>query len=88
MRVLRAEHHRRDQFEGCVAERLQTFTAIQFSQGQKGSCLLLGSVLQAALSEATKIYPPLKMRVFVDDITAFMNGRKQEVGGDCREGSE
>ena len=24
-------------------------------------------------------YPPLKLRVFVDDITAFMNGRKKEL---------
>ena len=37
----------------------------------KWICLLLRSVLQDALSEVTNIYPPLKLRVFVDDITAF-----------------
>ena len=36
-------------------------------------------VLQDALSEAMKIYPPLKLRVFVDDITALAKGRNKEV---------
>ena len=44
-------------------------------QGSKWSCLLLRIVLQDALSEVTKIYPPLKLRVFVDDITASVKGR-------------
>ena len=35
--------------------------------------------------EVTQIYPPLKLRVSVDDTAAFINGReKQGAGGDCR----
>ena len=52
------EHQRRVQFEGCVAEPLQTITAI--IPGSKWSCLLLRIVLQDALSEVTKQNPPLK----------------------------
>ena len=44
------------------------------------NCLLQRLVLQDALSEATKIYPPLKLRVFVDDITALLMGKKKESG--------
>ena len=36
-------------------------------------------VLQDALSEATNIHPSRKLRVFVDDITAFMYGRNKEL---------
>ena len=36
-------------------------------------------MLQDALSEVTKIYHPLKLRVFVDDITAPVKGRTKEV---------
>ena len=42
----------------------------------KWICLLLRSVLQDALSEVTNIYPPLKLRVSVDDITAFLMREK------------
>ena len=45
-------------------EPLRTITAIL--PGSKWSCLLLSVVLQDALSEVTEIYPPLKLRVFVD----------------------
>ena len=65
------------QLEGCVAEPLQTITAIL--PGSKWSCLLLRVVLQDALSEVTKIYPPLKLRVFVDDITALLMRKNMEV---------
>ena len=71
------EHQRRVQFEGCVAEALQTITAILL--GSKWSYLLLRIVLQDALSEVTKIFPPLKLRVFVDDITAFLKRRNKEL---------
>ena len=64
------------QFEGCVAEPLQTIPAIL--SGSKWSCLLLRIVLQDALSEVTKIYPRKKLRVIVDDITAFITGRNTE----------
>ena len=70
-------HQRRVQFEGCAAEPLTTITAIL--PGSKWSCLLLHIVLQDALSEVTKIYPSLKLRVFVDDITALVKGKNNEV---------
>ena len=67
------EEQRRVQVEGCVAESLQTLP------GSKWSCLLLRLVLQDALSEVAKIYPPLKLRVFVDDITALLRRSKRVV---------
>ena len=60
-----------------MAEPLQTITAILC--GSKWSCLPLLVVLQDALSEVSKNLPPLKLSVFVDDITAFMNGRNKEL---------
>ena len=36
-------------------------------------------MLQDALSEVTKIYPSLKLRVFVDDNTALVKGRNKDV---------
>ena len=71
------EHQRRVQFEGCVAEPPTTIPAIL--PGSKRSRMLLRIVLQDALGEVTKIYPSLKMRVFVDDITALVKGRNKEV---------
>ena len=71
------EHQRRVQFGGCAAEPLTTITAIL--PGYKWSCLLLRTVLQDALSEVTKIYLPLKLRVFVDDIMALVKGNNKEV---------
>ena len=68
------EHQKRVQFEGCVAEPLQTITAIL--PGSQWSCLLLRIVLQDVLGEVTKIYCPLKLRVFVDDITALLMGKE------------
>ena len=65
------------QFEGCAAELLQTTTAIL--PGSKWSCLLLRIVWQDALSEVTKIFPTLKLRVCVDDITALVKGKNEEV---------
>ena len=47
--------------------------------GSQWSCLLLRIVLQDALSEVTQIYPPLRLRAFVDDITALTNGRNKEL---------
>ena len=47
--------------------------------GSKWSYLLLRIVLQEALSEGTKIFPPLKLRVFVDDITALLKRRNKEL---------
>ena len=36
-------------------------------------------MLQDAHGEATQLYPPLKLRVFVDDSTALLMGEEQEV---------
>ena len=58
-----------------MAESLQNITAILVGW----SCFLLRIVLQDALREVTEIYPPLKLRVFVDDITAFVNGGNKEL---------
>ena len=72
------EHQRRVQFEGCVAEPLQTITTTL--PGSKWSCLLLRIVCVAnALSAVTKIYRPLKLRVFVDDTTALLMEKNKEV---------
>ena len=86
LRVLRGyfEHQRRVQFEGCAAESQRTITAIL--PGSKWSCLLLRLVLQDALSEVTKICPPLKLRVSVDDITALVMGRNTEVAQMAKKG--
>ena len=73
------EHQRRVQFDGCVAEPLQTITAI--FPWSKWSCLLLRIVLQDALSEGMKVCPPTKLMVLVDDITAFTEGRHKELLG-------
>ena len=67
------EHQRRAQFEGCVAEPLQTILAIL--PGSEWSCLLVRIVLQDAPSEVARIYTPLKLRVFADDITARAMGK-------------
>ena len=69
------EHQRRVQFQGCAAEPLTTITALL--PGSEWSCLLLRIVLQDALSEVMKIFPPLKLRFFVDDTTALVKGKKR-----------
>ena len=74
------EHQRRVQFEGCAAEQLQTITAIL--PKSKWSCLLLRLVLQDALGEVMKVYPAMKLKVFVGDITAFVT--KQRTATHCR----
>ena len=71
------EHQRRVQFVGCVAEPLQTITAIL--PGSKWSCLLQRIVLQDALSEVAKINPPLELRVFVDEITTLLMEKNKGV---------
>ena len=64
---------------GCVEHQRR-------AQFEVWSWLLLRIVLKDALSEVTKIHPSHKLRVFVDDITAFMNGQNKRVGGDGRGG--
>ena len=68
--------NRRVQSEGCVAEPLQTVSAIL--PGSRWSCSLLQIVLQDALSEVTQLYSPLKLRVFVDDITALLKAKTKK----------
>ena len=77
------DNQRRVKFEGCVAEPLQTITAIL--PGSKWSCLLLRILLQDAFSEVMKVYPPLKLTVFVDEITASMDGRRKELASIAEE---
>ena len=36
-----------------------------------------GFACSCALCEVAKVFRPMKLRVFVDDITAFMNGRSK-----------
>ena len=38
-------------------------------------------MLQDALSKVVKVFPPLKLKVFVEDITAFMEERYNELAG-------
>ena len=57
----------------------QLLTAILF--GSKFSCLLLRIVLQDVLCEVMKVSPLLKLKIFVDGITAFMEGRNKELVG-------
>ena len=71
------EHQWRLQVEGCAAEPLTTITAIL--SGSTWSCLLLRFMLQDALSEVTNIYTTLKLSFFVDDITALVKGKNEEV---------
>ena len=69
-----------------MAESLRTISAIL--PGSKWSCLLLRIVLQDALSEVTKIDPPLKLRVFVDDITALLIGKNRAVAEMARKATK
>ena len=48
-------------------------------QDQNGVVDFLRILLQDALSEVTKFYPPLKLRVFLNDITAMLKGRNKEL---------
>ena len=71
------EHQWRVQCERCVAGLLLSITAIR--TGSKWSCLLLRIVLQDAVNEVVKVYPPMLLKVFVDDIQAFLEGRNKEL---------
>ena len=61
------EHQKRVQFEGRVAEPFQPITVTL--PGSKG------------LSEVMKVYPHLRLKVFVNDITAFTEGLNTELAG-------
>ena len=71
-------HQPRAQFEGCVAAPFHTITAIV--PGSKWICLLLRSEV--------KVYPPMQLKMFVDDITASLEWAKRGVGRYCGEGSD
>ena len=71
------DHQRRVQFDGCVAEPLTTITAIL--PGSTWSCLLLRIVLQDTLGILGTGLSPLKLRVFVDDITALLTVKNKVV---------
>ena len=68
---------------GALRSPLRTITA------EKWSCLLLRIVLQDAVNEVIKVFAFLKLKVFVDDITARMEWRNKELRGNAaRCGSE
>ena len=54
---------------------LQTITAIL--RGSTWCCWLLRIVLQDALSAVTSVYPPMKTKVVVDDLTQGIQGIAQ-----------
>ena len=56
--------------------RFQTITAIL--SGSKWNCLLLRIVPQETLGEVVKVYPPMKLKVSVDYITACLEERNKE----------
>ena len=58
-------HQRRVLFEGCAADSLPTITAIL--PGSKWSGLLQRIVMHDPMSEDQKVYPQLKLEVYVDD---------------------
>ena len=74
---LRQEVKLEEQMETARAEqnRFQTITAI--FPGSKWNCLLLRIVLQETLGEV-KVYPPMKLKVSVDYITACLEERNKE----------
>ena len=45
--------------------------------------MLLRIAVQVASSEVVKVYQPMKLKVFVDDITVIMERRKKEEGFDA-----
>ena len=59
-------------FRECYVVTSKTVTAIFL--GSKWRCLLLDIVLQDTLDDVMKMYPPVKLKVLVDDVTAFMEG--------------
>ena len=66
---------RRVQFEGYVADPLQTVTAIL--PASKWSSLVFHIVLLDASSEVMKVYPLVKLQVSVDDIYSLLGRTKQ-----------
>ena len=61
----------------CGVQLMETITAIL--PGSRWSCLLLRIELQDALSDVVKVYPPMEFKVFVDNITACLEGRNKEL---------
>ena len=47
--------------------------------GPKWSCLHLHIVLEDALSDVLKVYLPMELNLFVDDITACLDVRNKEL---------
>ena len=64
------------QFEGCA-----TSDPHSCSSWVEVELPTFRRVLQDALSEVMKVYPPLKLKVFVADIAAFMEQRNKELPG-------
>ena len=69
------------QFEGCVAEPLQTITAML--PGSKWSCLFFTHCSAGCVERSHKNLPVFEAEVFffLDDITALVKGRNKDVDG-------
>ena len=57
------------QFEGCVADHRG-----HSPWGRNGAAYSFDLCCMDSLNEVLKVYPPLKLKVFVGDITADMEG--------------
>ena len=66
------EHQQRVQFGRCVAEPLETITAI--THGSKWSCLFFRVVLHDALRKVMKVYSLLKLKVFAVQVESVGRG--------------
>ena len=51
----------------------------QFYQDREWRCLLLRIVLQDAFNEVLKVYAPMTVRVFVDDIDIAVSREREEL---------
>ena len=67
---------RRVQFDGCVADPVQTISAIL--PGSQRSVLLLRLVVQEAMNEVLNVNPRLKMKVHVGAIKIHVWGKHRE----------
>ena len=72
------EHQRRVQLERCVAELLQTITAILFVDMD---LLALSHCAAGCLESSDEGVPACAVEGFVDNITAFIEGRNKELPG-------
>eukprot|EP00973_Karenia_brevis_P096112 12430658-Karenia_brevis.AAC.1 len=68
---------RRVVVDGCFSEPLQTFTAI--IAGSQWSVALLRMVIMWPMGQLLTLFPPLRLKVYVDDICATVSGKADAV---------